>query len=291
MGFFKRCVAAMRGTYKPANELISTAAVSAYAKPNGHVGLPWLVAGLGVESKILLGLADKFGAMGVATKGSGTNRKYKFYYSSKSAGSWFTEVWSMWKVAAWFTAVLYFGTGFQELKSGAGCALVGTLGLLAFGPRAVLAMMNSVVAAKLSGYAYAREAFPMMAAGALGSVMLLEWAWVLPWNGGLLIETVKGLLGYLFVYNGLGGAVVSAVKSGIAVAVCALVSFLVYSAVSGGMMSKWLLEAERVGLLFAAPEPGTWFYKMMTSGPNKYSGSYTFLLVVAAVGGIVAPFL
>ncbi|MNF65256.1 hypothetical protein D3C84_470120 [compost metagenome] len=91
--------------YKPCNEMLEAAAQSVRVNPQTSVSLPWSAGSLGVESKILVSLANRYGAMGVASKGEGAQGKFKFYYSRESTGSLFTEVWPMWKVSVWFVAV------------------------------------------------------------------------------------------------------------------------------------------------------------------------------------------
>lgn len=277
--------------FKPCNEVLDGAAKSLRVNPLGSVSLPWSVEALGVESKILLSLAERYGAMGVASKGEGAQRKFKFYYSRNSTGSWFTEVWPMWKVSVWFVALLFFAVGFYQLKTGAGCLVVGVLMLLAFGPRAVAALRNSAVAGKLSGYSYARESFPMLVAGALLGVVMLEWAYVLPWNAGQAVKGVSGVAGLLLMPYGFVGFLRHLANVAIATGMFAVGSVLVYQVAAVGMMRGWLECANRDGFLFAHPEAGTWFRKLMVTGSNPYAGLFMFAFAVLAVGGMALPLL
>lgn len=277
--------------FKPCNDVLDAAAQSLRVNPQGVVSLPWSAGSLGVESKILVSLANHYGAMGVASKGEGAQRKFKFYYSRESTGSWFTEVWPMWKVSVWFVALLFFAMGFYQFKTGAGCLVVGVLMLLAFGPRAVAALRNSAVAGKLSGYNYARETFPMLVAGAVLGVVMLEWAYVLPWNAGKAVEGVTGVAGLLLMPYGFGGFLRHLANAAMATGVFAVGSVLVYQVAAVGMMRGWLESANRDGFLFAHPEAGTWFHKLMVTGSNPYAGLFMFAFLVLAVGGMVVPLL
>lgn len=277
--------------YKPCNEMLDAAAQSVRVNPHGSVSLPWAAGSLGVESKILLSLASRYGAMGVAVKGDGAQRKFKFYYSRESTGSWFTEVWPMWKVSVWFVALLFFAVGFYQFKTGAGCFVVGAMLLLAFGPRAVAAMRNSAVAGKLSNYNYARETFPMMVAGAVLGVVMLEWAYVLPWNAGKAAEGASGVAGLVLMPFGVSVFLRHLASAVFTTVMFAVGSVLVYQVAAVGMMRGWLQGANRDGFIFAHPEAGTWFYKLMVTGSNPYAGLFMFAFLVLAVGAMVMPML
>lgn len=277
--------------FKACNELLDAAAQSVRANPQSSVSLPWSVGSLGVESKILVSLANRYGALGVASKGEGAQRKFKFYYSRESTGSWFTEVWPMWKVALSFVALLFFSVGFYQMKTGAGCFIVGVLLLLAFGPRAIAAHRNSAVAGKLSGYNYARETFPMLVAGAVIGVVMLEWAYVLPWNAGKAVEGASGVAGLLLMPYGFGAFLGHLANAVITPAVFALGSVFIYQAVAVNMMVGWLQAADRDGFIFAHPEAGTWFHKLMVTGSNPYAGLFRLAFLVTAVGGMAMPLL
>lgn len=277
--------------FKPCNDMLEAAAQSVRVNPQGSVSLPWSAGSLGVESKILVSLANRYGAMGVASRGEGAQRKFKFYYSRESTGSWFTEVWPMWKVSVWFVALLFFAMGFYQYKTGAGCLAVGVLMLMAFGPRAVAALRNSAVAGKLSGYNYARETFPMLVAGAVLGVVMLEWAYVLPWNAGKAVDGVSGVAGLLLMPYGLGGFLGHLANAAFATGMFAVGSVLVYQVAAVGMMRGWLESANRDGFIFAQPEAGTWFHKLMVTGSNPYAGLFMFAFIVLAVGGMAMPLL
>ncbi|WP_219096304.1 hypothetical protein [Pseudomonas sp. UMAB-40] len=277
--------------YLPCNDLVDAAAGQVLANPYGSVSVPWIAGGLGAEAKTLMLLAQRYGAMGVAAKGQGAGRKFKFYYSRATTGSWFTEVWPMWKVVVWFVVMAFFAFGFHSVKSGVGCLLVGVVGLLAFGPRAVAAMRNSVVAGRLSGYSYARESFPMVLAGAVAGVVMLEWAYVLPWNAGKFYSSVSGLVGLLAMDYGVADFAMRVVKAGFTGLVFAVGSVLVYQVMAGGMMKGWLDTAFRDGLVFVEPEPGTWFHKLRTTGYNAASGYFMFGFLLLAACGIAVPLL
>lgn len=277
--------------YKPCNEMLDAAAQSVRVNPQGSVSLPWSAGSLGVESKILVSLANRYGAMGVASKGEGAQRQFKFYYSRESTGSWFTEVWPMWKVSVWFVALLFFAVGFYQTKTGAGCFAVGVLMLLAFGPRAVAAVRNSAVAGKLSGYNYARETFPMLVAGAVLGVVMLEWAYVLPWNAGKAVEGAGSVVGLLLMPYGFGEFLRHLANAVFTTGGFAVGSVLVYQVAAVGMMRGWLESANRDGFIFAHPEAGTWFHKLMVTGSNPYAPLFMFAFFVTAVGGMALPML
>lgn len=277
--------------YSVCNDLLDEAAQSIRVDPHGVTLIPWKVGALGVESKVLVSLAQRYGAMGLTSTGEGSKRKFKFYYSRSSAGNWFTEVWPLWKVSAWFSGLIFFGVGFQELKVGMGCFVVGVLLLLAFGPRAIAALRNSVVAGKLSGYAYARESYPLLMAGAILGVIMLEWAYVLPWQAGKAAELMGGVADVLTLSYGLSDFISKAVKCVAAVAVFAVVSVLAYQVAGIGMMRFWLQTASNDGFLFDHPEQGTWFYKLMVVGSNPLAGFFSFGFFVMAASGLAVPFL
>lgn len=277
--------------FRPCNEMLDHAAQSVRANPHGTVTLPWVVGSLGVEAKILVSLAQRYGAMGVTSKGEGAQRKFKYYYSRESTGNWFTEVWPMWKVAVWFVALVFFAGGFHEMKAGAGCFVVGVLSILVFGPRAVAAIRNSAVAGKLSGYSYARESFPMLVAGAVIGVVMLEWAYVLPWNAGKALDGLYGASGYLRVQDGLGEFLYRLGYTAFTVGVFAYGSLLAYQVAAVGMMRGWVQAADRDGFIFDQPEAGTWFHKLMVTGTNRYAGLFMFAFAVMAVGGLAMPLM
>ncbi|NWD57211.1 hypothetical protein HX878_21005 [Pseudomonas veronii] len=282
---------ARSGGFRPCNDLVDAAANQVMDDPYGAVHVPWMAGRVGAESKTLLLLAQRYGALGLAVKGDGGSRKFKFYYSRATTGSWFTEVWPLWKVAAWFVVMAFFAFGFYAEKSGAGCFLVGVGALVAFGPRSVAALRNSVVAGRLSGYAFARESFPMILAGAVTGVVMLEWAYVLPWNAGKLNTAVSGIAGILALEFGVEGLVSRAVKAVITGFGFACGSVLIYQVVAGGMVKGWLDAAFRDGLVFVEPEPGTWFHKLRTTGYNAASGYFMTGFLVLAACGLALPLL
>lgn len=277
--------------YTACNELLDGAAQSIRANPNAPISLPWLAGAVGIESKILLSLSQKFGAMGVACKGEGARRKFKFYYSRATTGNWLTEVWPLWKTSLWFVVLAFLAIGFYQVKSGAGCFAVGLLSFLAFGVRAVAALRNSVVAAKLSGYAYARESYPLLMAGAVLAVVMLEWAYVLPWNVSGALDLASSIGGVLALNYGFGDFVAKAAKTALTVAVFAVGSVLAYQVAGVGMMRNWLQTANNEGLLFAHPEAGTWFHKLMVTGSNPAAGLFMFAFVILALCSVIVPLL
>ena len=277
--------------FKDCNEILDQAAQAVRINPQGNVSLPWMGRALGVESKILVSLAQRYGAMGVASKGEGAQRKFKFYYSRASTGNWFTEVWPLWKVSAWFVALVFFAIAFQQMKAGAGCFVVGVLSLLAFGPRAVAALRNSVVAGKLSGYSYARESYPMLVAGSVIGVVMIEWAYVLPWSAGKVTDLIGGVAGLLLMRDGLWDFLYRLANVAFTTGVLAVGSVLVYQVAGVTMMRRWLQTADRDGFIFEHPEGGTWFNKLMVTGSNPLAGLFMFAFVILAVGSMAVPLM
>lgn len=277
--------------FSACNEILDQAAQSVRSNPQAPVALPWMGGPLGVESKILLCLAQRYGAMGVASKGEGAQRKYKFYYSRESTGNWFSEVWPLWKVSAWFVALVFFAIAFMQMKVGAGCLVVGLLSLLVFGPRAVGALRNAVIAGKLSGYSYARESYPMLVAGSVIGVVLIEWAYVLPWNAGKAVDLVEGVAGLLLMRDGLLDFLYRLAKIAFTIGVLAVASVLAFQVAGVTMMRKWLEVAYRDGFVFAQPESGTWFNKLMVTGSNPLAGLFMFAFVILAVGSMAVPLM
>lgn len=277
--------------YLPCNDLIDAAANLVHSEPYGSARLPWLSGSLGAEAKTLLLLAQRYGALGVAAKGQGAARKFKFYYSRATTGSWFTEVWPMWKVVTWFVTLAFFAFGFYAVKSGAGCLLVGILNILAFGPRSVAALKNSVVAGRLSGYAYARESFPMIIAGFLGGIVMIEWAFVLPWNSGKVLSSFSELAGLFRMEFGVYDFCMRVLKTGFTGFVFAVGSVLTYQVIAGGMVKGWLDTAFRDGLVYVEPEAGTWFHKLRTTGYSAASGYFMFGFILLGACGIALPLI
>lgn len=277
--------------FRPCNDLLDAAAHQVMADPYGAVHVPWASGRVGAEAKTLLLLAQRYGALGVAAKGQGAGRKFKFYYSRATTGSWFTEVWPLWKVTLWFVVLAFFAFGFYAEKSGAGCLIVGVCSLVAFGPRAVVATRNSVVAGRLSGYSFARESFPMILAGAVIGVVMLEWAYVLPWNAGKLSTALSGIAGILELEFGMEGLVSRVAKAAATGFGFACGSVLVYQVVAGGMVKGWLDTAFADGLVFVEPEPGTWFHKLRTTGYNAASGYFMTGFLALAACGLALPLL
>lgn len=277
--------------FKPCNDMLDAAAQAVRVNPQSSVSLPWSGGSLGVESKILVSLANRYGAMGVASKGEGALRKFKFYYSRESTGNWFTEVWPMWKVSVWFVSLLFFAVGFYQMNTGAGCFVVGALLLMAFGPRAVAAVRNSVIAGKLSGYNYARETLPMLVAGAVLGVVMMEWAYVLPWSADKAVEGASGVMGLLLMPYGFGQFLRHMASVVFTTAMFALGSVAVYQVAAVGMMRGWLAAANNDGFIYSHPEAGTWFHKLMVSGSNPYAGLFMFAFLVMAVGGMALPLM
>lgn len=273
------------------NELIDSAASKVVADPGRAIHLPWVPGALGAESKTLLMLAHAYGALGVASKDRFSGRVYKCYYSRESTGNWFAEVWPLWKVTLWFLIVAFFAAGFYSERSGAGAFLVGVVAIAVFGLRAVLALKHSVIAGRLSPHLYARESFPLMAAGAVIGVIMLEWAFVLPWNGGRVFQAFFGLVGLLGMPYGIVDFVYRILKVAFTEAMFAGFSVLSYQALAVGMMRGWLQTAFNAGLVFSEPEAGTWFHKVRHGYANRSAGFFMAGFMLTACCGLVLPFL
>jgi hypothetical protein len=276
--------------YVPCNDLIDAAVDKVYANQNAPVTLPWIGGVLGTEATILLLLAQRFGALGVAAKTDGASCKYKFYYSRESTGSWFTEVWPMWKVSAWFLVLVFFALVFHQGECGAGSLLVGIISLAVFGGRALPALKNSVVSGQLSGYSYARESFPLIMAGAAIGVIMTEWAFVFPWKtieilyvgqNILQIATQDGVLKFMYLL----------VKTLLSVFAVSIGSTILYQSLGAGMMRSWLQTAYDNQLVLAEPERGTWFHKLRTTGIDPWFGVVNLIFLLSAAGGMAMPFL
>ncbi|WP_153785243.1 hypothetical protein [Pseudomonas sp. EMN2] len=280
-----------RSSYQDCTNLIDAAALAVAKSPAGAARMPWTTKLLGGEARVLLLLAQRYGLLGLARKGEGAKQTFKYYYSRNAVGNWFAEIWPMWKVTAWFAVLSFLGFGCFAKKSAAGCLVVGVALLLVFGPRAAWALRASVVAAPLTHYAAAREALPMLVAGALGGVVLCEWAFVLPWGGaGLsafaadLQALLRGLLEPRQLWGWLWNVLVT-------LGVLAGGSFLFYQVLAIGMARNWLDTAYRDGLVVADLEPGTWFYRAAVGQRNSYAGLCAFALSVLTLSAIALPFL
>lgn len=280
----------LAGGYKARNDIVDEAAAVIGHDASASVHLPWS-GRVGAEAKTLLMLAQRYGAFGVTSKGNGAGARYKFYYSRASTGNWFAEVWPLWKVSAWMVVLAFFGFGFHGLKSGAGCLGVGVMLLALFGPRAILGFRNSVTAGRLSPYSYARESYPLMLAGALGGIVLVEWSLVLPWNSGKVVEAFVELIGLLAMPDGFTDLVYRLAKIVFTVWVFACGSVLAYQVTAGSIMHAWLMTAFRDRILFIEPEPGTWFHKLRTTGPNTASGYFIFGFFLTAACAVAVPLL
>jgi hypothetical protein len=185
-------------------------------------------------------------------------------------------VWPLWKVSAWMVVLAFFGFSFHDLKLGAYCLSVGVMLLALFSPRAILGFRNSVIAGRLSSYSYARESYSLMLAGALGGIVLVEWSFVLLWNSGKVMEAFVGLVGLLAMPDGFTDLVYRLAKIVFTVWVFACGSVVAYQVTAGSIMHAWLMKAFRDRILFLKPEPGTWFHKLRTTGPNAASGYFIF---------------
>lgn len=276
--------------YKARNDIVDEAAAVIGHDASASVHLPWS-GRVGAEAKTLLMLAQRYGAFGVTSKGNGAGARYKFYYSRASTGNWFAEVWPLWKVSAWMVLLAFLGFCFFGMKSGAGCFGVGAMLLLMFGPRAIMGYRNSVIAGRLSSYSYARESYPLMLAGAVGGVVLLEWAYVLPWNIAKVSELFGGMAGLLAMPYGIGDFVYRIAKSMFTVGAFAVGSVLAYQVTASSVMHSWLMTAFRDRIVFVEPEPGTWFHKLRTVGSNRSSGYFTLGFIVLAACALAVPLL
>jgi len=278
------------GGYKARNDIVDEAAAVVGHDASASVHLPWS-GRVGPEAKTLLMLAQRYGALGVASKGSGAATRYKFYYSRASTGNWFTEVWPLWKVSAWMVVLAFLGFCFFGMKSGAGCFGVGALLVALFGPRAIVGYRNSAIAGRLCSYSYARESYPLMLAGAVGGLVLLEWAYVLPWNLGKVSELFGGMAGLLAMPYGVGDFIYRIAKTIFTVGAFAAGSVLAYQVTAGSVINSWLMTAFRDRIVFVEPEPGTWFHKLRTTGPNRSSGYFSLGFIVLAACALAIPLL
>lgn len=280
-----------RSSYQDCTNLIDAAALAVAKSPASTARVPWAPKLLDGEERVLLLLAQRYGLLGLARKGEGAKQAFKYYYSRNAVGNWFAEIWPMWKVTTWFAVLSFLGFGCFAKKSAAGCLVVGVALLLVFGPRAIWALRASVVAAPLTRYTAAREALPMMVAGALGGVVLCEWAFVLPWGGAGLsafAADLQVLLGGLLEPRQLWGWVWNVL---VTLGVLAGGSFLIYQVLATGMVRTWLDTAYRDELVIADLEPGTWFHRAAVGQRNSYSGLCVFALSVLALSGIALPFI
>ena len=279
-----------RSSYQDCTNLINDTALAVAKSPSSAIRVPWAPKLLGGEARVLLLLAQRYGLLGLTRKGDGAKQAFKYYYSRSATGNWFAEIWPMWKVTVWFSVLSFLGFGCYAKRSAAGCLAVGIALLLAFGPRAIWALRASVVAAPLTRYAAAREALPMLIAGALGGVVLCEWAFVLPWGGpGLstFAADLKALAFGLLEPRQLWGWAWNVIMT---LSVVAGVSFLVYQVLATGMARVWLDTAYRDGLVIAELESGTWFYRAAAGQRNSYAGLCAFALGVLTFSAIALPF-
>lgn len=264
-------------------------AVSAVVKsnPNAPAKLPWR-AGLTAEQKLLLLLASEFGALSARSRGD----KFKFYYSVSHEGSWFAEIWSGWKVSAWALALAFLGLGFWYWKSGAGCLAVGVASLLVFGPRMFLAYKYGAVAAPLTNRHFALEALPLMMVMTVAGAALVEWGFRLPFQSRALLQALVELKFFLTMGDGIFAFGWGVMKMALTMLATTAGAVLVYQLIGGGRALVWLYEADSRGYLQTLrPEPGTWFFKMLTTGENPKAGYFRFVLGVAAVAAFLLPWL
>lgn len=280
-----------RSSYQDCSNLIDDTALAVARSPASAARVPWAPKLLGGEARVLLLLAQRYGLLGLTRKGEGAKQVFKYYYSRNAAGNWFAEIWPMWKVTVWFTVLSFLGFGSYAKKSAAGCLVVGIALLLAFGPRAVWAFRASVVAAPLTRYAAAREALPLLIAGALGGVVLCEWALVLPWGGpGLsaFAADLKAVVGGLLEPRQFWGWAWNVI---VTLGVIAGGSFLFYQVLATGMARAWLNTAYRDQLVIADLESGTWFHRAAVGQRNSYTGLCVFALSVLTLSAIALPLL
>ena len=280
-----------RSSYQDCTNLIDDAALSVARSPASTARVQWAPKLLGGEARVLLLLAQRYGLLGLTRKGEGAKQDFKYYYSRSAAGNWFAEIWPMWKVTVWFAVLSFLGFGCYAKKSAVGCLVVGVALLLVFGPRAIWAFRSSVVAAPLTRYAAAREALPMLVAGALGGVVLCEWAFVLPWGGAGVASfaaDLQALLGGLLEPRQFMGWAWNVL---VTLGVLAGGSFLFYQVLAIGMARAWLDTAYRDGLVIAELEPGTWFHRAAIRQRNSYAGLCVFALSVLTLSAIALPLL
>ncbi|MNJ61622.1 hypothetical protein D3C77_574200 [compost metagenome] len=131
----------------------------------------------------------------------------------------------------------------------------------------------------------------MLVAGAVIGVVMLEWAFVLPWNATRTAELVGGVAGLLLIQGGFWDFMYRLASVAFTTGAFALGSVLVYQVAGVGMMRSWLQAADRDGFVFAQPEPGTWFNKLIVTGSNPYAGLFMFAFFIIAVGGLAMPLL
>lgn len=190
----------------------------ANADAGSLVRAPWLTGkGLTGAGRVGVIASVANGLIGVAVNESG---RYKFFYGRDRTGSWFFEVWSIWKAAAVALVMLIVAGLFLSLGpgmvSGVGLLAVGAASVAAFGGRAVNLARHWAVASAIADVKYSAGVMPsvlgfaagigFIAAGAMviGGAEIGERANLNEWRDlglGLAVGLIalKGLFGYAVI--------------------------------------------------------------------------------------------